>query len=79
MPPAVGERELLGELPRLARLDRERAQRRDVDLDVEVAGVAEDRAVLHLPMCSRAITCLSPVAVQKMSPIFAASAIGITS
>ena len=30
-------------------------------------------------MCSRAITCLSPVAVQKMSPIAAASAIGITS
>ena len=29
--------------------------------------------------CSRAITCLSPVAVQKMSPIAAASAIGITS
>ena len=30
-------------------------------------------------MCSRAITCLSPVAVQKMSPIFAASLIGNTS
>ena len=29
--------------------------------------------------CSRAITCLSPVAVQKMSPILAASSIGITS
>ena len=29
--------------------------------------------------CSRAITCLSPVAVQKMSPTSAASAIGITS
>ena len=30
-------------------------------------------------MCSRAITCLSPVAVQKMSPISAARAIGSTS
>ena len=46
-PPPVGERELLDELARLARLRRERLQRRDVDLDVEVAGVGEDRAVLH--------------------------------
>ncbi len=30
-------------------------------------------------MCSRAITCLSPVAVQKMSPISAAFAIESTS
>ena len=44
---AVGERELLDELARLARLGRERAQRRDVDLDVEVTGVGEDRAVLQ--------------------------------
>ena len=44
---SVVHRELLDELARLARLDGERAKRRDVDLDVEVAGVAEDRAVLH--------------------------------
>ena len=30
-------------------------------------------------MCSRAITCLSPVAVQKMSPISAARSSGSTS
>ena len=73
-PPSVGERELLDELARLARLGRERTQRRDVDLDVEVAGVREDRAVLHpLHVLARAITRLSPVAVQKMSPISAAS------
>ena len=30
-------------------------------------------------MCSRVITCLSPVAVQKMSPISAACSIGSTS
>ena len=46
-PPAVGELELLDEVARLARLGGERAQRRDVDLDVEVARVADDRAVLH--------------------------------
>ena len=72
-PAAVRERELLDELARLARLGRERAQRRDLDLDVEVARVGEDRAVLHRARCARAaITCLSPVAVQKMSPILAA-------
>ncbi len=45
--PPVGERELLDELPRLPRLDGHVAQRRDLDLDVEVAGVGEDRAVFH--------------------------------
>ena len=44
---AVGERELLDELPRLAGVGRKRAERRDVDLDVEVPGVGEDRAVLE--------------------------------
>src|SRR5438876_468606 len=44
---AVGERELLDELPRLLGVDSHVAQRRDLDLDVEVAGVGEDRAVLH--------------------------------
>ena len=44
---AVRERELVDEVACLARLGRQRAQRRDVDLDVEVARVREDRAVLH--------------------------------
>src|SRR5213082_2047085 len=37
----------LDELARRARLGGQRAQCRDLDLDVEVARVAEDRAVLH--------------------------------
>ena len=47
MPPSVLERELLDELaaPRASR--GQRPERRDVDLDVEVARVGEDRAVLH--------------------------------
>ena len=45
--PAVGHRELLDEVPGLPRRDGERLQRGDVDLDVEVPGVADDRAVLH--------------------------------
>ena len=44
---AVRERELLDELARVLVLGGEVAQRRDLDLDVEVARVAEDRAVLH--------------------------------
>ena len=73
---AVGERELLDELARHARLARERTQRRDLDLDVEVARVREDRAVLHQLDSARAVmTFLSPVAVQKMSPISAAFSI----
>ena len=52
--PAVGERELLDELPRLARLDGERPQRRDVDLDVEVARVRRgSRRPSSAAMCSR--------------------------
>jgi hypothetical protein len=46
-PPPVGERELLHELPCDSRRGGEAAQRRDVDLDVEVAGIRQDRAVLH--------------------------------
>ena len=45
--PSVGERELLDELARAPRLDRHLPQRRDLDLDVEVARVGEERAVLH--------------------------------
>src|SRR2546423_1650137 len=47
-PAAVGELVLLDELARVAGLDGERTQRRDLDLDVEVPRVAEDRAVLHV-------------------------------
>ena len=43
----VRERELLDERPRLPRLGRERPERRDVDLDVEVPRVREDGAVLE--------------------------------
>ena len=46
-PAAVLELELLDVLPRLPRFDGERAQRRDLDLDVEVPRVREDRAVLQ--------------------------------
>ena len=53
-PAAVLELELVDELPQRARLGRERAQRRDLDLDVEVAGVGQDRAVLHLQRSARA-------------------------
>ena len=45
--PAVRHRELVDERACLARLDREVAERADLDLDVEVARVGEDRAVLH--------------------------------
>ena len=44
---AVGHHELLDERAHLALGDRHLAQLRDVDLDVEVAGVADDGAVLH--------------------------------
>ena len=43
----VGERELLDILAHGAPLDGQRRQRRDVDLDVEMARVADDGAVLH--------------------------------
>ena len=46
-PAAVRERELVDELAQLTGPGREPAQRRDVDLDVEVARVREHRAVLH--------------------------------
>ena len=46
-PPAVGQRELVDERARLAGLDGEVAERPDLDLDVEVARVGEDRTVLH--------------------------------
>ena len=45
---AVAQRELLDELARRAARRRRFAQRFQIDLDVEVARVAEDRAVLHL-------------------------------
>ncbi len=45
--PAVLELELLNHVPRLACFDREVPQRRNVDFDIEVAGVADDRAVLE--------------------------------
>ena len=38
-----------------------------VDLVVEVADVADDRLVLHLPMCSAVMMSRLPVAVMKMS------------
>ena len=44
---AVRHGVLLDELAHRALLDRELLERRDVDLDVEVAGVGDDRAVLH--------------------------------
>ena len=44
---AVGHRVLLDELAHGALLDGELLERRDVDLDVEVAGVGDDGAVLH--------------------------------
>ncbi len=43
----VGELELLDLRSRLARGDGELSERRDLDLDVEVAGVREDRPVLQ--------------------------------
>ena len=43
----VGHVEALDVLPGPHRRDREVAQRRDVDLHVEVAGVGEDGSVLH--------------------------------
>ena len=64
---------------RRAPLAGQRLERRDVDLDVEVAGVADDGAVLHrLEVLARGARRLLPVTVQKMSPIRAASAIGMT-
>ena len=50
--PAVRERELVDEGPGLARLDREVTERADLDLDVEVARVREDRPVLHPSPCA---------------------------
>ena len=44
---AVGHGVLLDELAHRALLHRELLERRDVDLDVEVAGVGDDGAVLH--------------------------------
>ena len=44
---AVGQDELLDEGTRLARRDGHLSQRRDVDLDVKVARVGQDGAVLH--------------------------------
>ena len=40
--------------------DFEISERRDVDLDVEMADVADDRAVLHHFECSRATTACRP-------------------
>ena len=78
--PAVGQRELVDEGARLARLDRELAQRADLDLDVEVPRVARgSRRPSSRSMCARAITFLSPVAVQKMSPTRGRASIGSTS
>ena len=45
--PAAGHRELVHQSTRLAGFDREVAERSDLDLDVEVPGVGEDRTVLH--------------------------------
>ncbi len=46
-PPAVLQRELVHERPDGPPAARHRAERRQVDLDVEVAGVRQDRAVLQ--------------------------------
>ena len=46
-PASVGEGEFLHELPRTPRLDRHLPQRRNLDLDIEVTRVGENRAVLH--------------------------------
>ena len=47
--------------------------------DVEVAGIADYRAIPHaFRKCSPARTDLFPVTVTKISPIFAASDMGIT-
>ena len=54
-------------------------ERGDIDLHVEVAGVADHRAIFHaLRNARRRCTDLSPVTVTKMSPILAASAMGMT-
>ena len=45
--PPVGERELLDELAGAPLLDRHFAQGRDLNLDIEVTRVGQDRAVLH--------------------------------
>ena len=58
---------------------RRAAQRRDVDLDVEVARVREDGAVLHhLEVLARGARACRRWRCTKMSPTRAASAIGIT-
>ena len=52
----------------------------DVDLQVEVADVADDGVVLHLLACARPrMMSRQPVAVTKMSPREAASSIVVTS
>ena len=50
----------------------------EVEFDVEVAGVADHGAVLHLGEVLLRDDGLLPVTVMKMSPILAASAIGMT-
>ena len=59
-------------------LFRRVVQVRDVDLNVEMARIAQDRAVLHQAEMRGREHVLSPVAVTKISPTFAASIICIT-
>ena len=55
------------------------AQRGDLDFRVEVADVADDRAIFHLAHVVEVMTSTLPVAVTKMSARDAASSIVVTS
>ena len=54
-------------------------QRGDLDLAVEVADIADDRAILHLAHVLEVMTSTLPVAVTKMSARVAASSMVVTS
>jgi len=51
----------------------------DLNLTVEMADVADDRHVLHLPHVPFVMTSQQPVAVTNISPIEAASSMVMTS